>query len=78
MTSITTDLSPKGIFNRITVLFIFLLNCEVTVVSTGMGEIAKAFSNASPILINLVYTFPILISVIVTFFIVPSLRLSCC
>ena len=73
MTSISADLSFKGILRRITVLFIFLLNCEVTVVSTGMGEIAKAFSSASPILINLVYTFPILISVIVTFFMVPPL-----
>jgi len=73
MTSITADLSFKGVLRRITVLFIFLLNCEVTVVSTGMGEIAKAFSNVDPVLINLVYTFPILISVIVTFFLVPPL-----
>ena len=73
MTSITEDLSFKGILRRITVLFVFLLNCEVTVVSTGMGEIAKAFPDADPILINLVYTFPILIMVIMNFFIVPPL-----
>jgi MFS family permease len=73
MTSITADLSVKGILRRITVLFIFLLNCEVTVVSTGMAAITKAFPDASPILINLVYTFPILISVFMNFFVVPPL-----
>jgi len=73
MTGIMADLNPKGILRRITVLFIFLLNCEVTVVSTGMGAITKAFPDASPILINLVYTFPILISVFMNFFVVPPL-----
>lgn len=73
MTSITSDLSFKGILRRITVLFIFLLNCEVTVVSVGMAEIAKAFPDAGPVLINLVYTFPILIMVFMNFFIVPPL-----
>ena len=73
MTSITADLNFKGILRRITVLFIFLLNCEVTVVSTGMGAITKAFPDASPILINLVYTFPILIMVFMNFFVVPPL-----
>ncbi len=73
MTSFTDDLSFKGIMRRITVLFIFLLNCEVTVVSTGMGEITKAFPDAGPILINLVYTFPILIMVLMNFFVVPPL-----
>jgi MFS family permease len=68
-----TDSSLRGILRRITVLFIFLLNCEVTVVSTGMAEIAKAFPSAGPILINLVYTFPILIMVFMNFFIVPPL-----
>jgi MFS family permease len=73
MTSITADLNIKGILRRITVLFIFLLNCEVTVVSTGMGSIARAFPDASSILISLVYTFPILIMVFMNFFIVPPL-----
>lgn len=73
MTGIAADLNFKGILRRITVLFIFLLNCEVTVVSTGMGEIAKAFPDADPILINLVYTFPILIMVLMNFFVVPPL-----
>ena len=73
MTSITDDLSYKGIMRRITVLFIFLLNCEVTVVSTGMGSIARAFPDAGPILVNLVYTFPILIMVFLNFFVVPPL-----
>jgi MFS family permease len=73
MAGISTDLNVKGILRRITVLFIFLLNCEVTVVSTGMGAITKAFPGADPILINLVYTFPILISVFMNFFVVPPL-----
>jgi|WetSurMetagenome_2_1015567.scaffolds.fasta_scaffold62820_2 MFS family permease len=73
MTDISTDLNVKGILRRITVLFIFLLNCEVTVVSTGMGAITRAFPGADPVLINLVYTFPILISVFMNFFVVPPL-----
>ena len=73
MTSITEDLSFKGIMRRISVLFIFLLNCEVTVVSTALGEISKAFPDADPVLISLVYTYPILIMVLFNFFVVPPL-----
>lgn len=73
MTSLTADLNLKGIFRRISVLFIFLLNCEVTVVGTALGEIKKAFPDADPVLISLVYTFPILIMVFMNFFVVPPL-----
>ena len=73
MTSITDDLSFKGVLRRISVLFIFLLNCEVTVVGTALGEISKAFPDADPILISLVYTFPIFIMVLINFFVVPPL-----
>ena len=73
MTSLTADLNLKGIFRRISVLFIFLLNCEVTVVGTALGEIKKAFPGADPVLISLVYTFPILIMVFMNFFVVPPL-----
>jgi len=38
-----------------------------------MAAITKAFPDASPILINLVYTFPILIMVFMNFFVVPPL-----
>jgi MFS family permease len=73
MTSLAADLSLKGIFRRISVLFIFLLNCEVTVVGTALGEIKKAFPDADPVLISLVYTFPILIMVFMNFLVVPPL-----
>jgi MFS family permease len=73
MTGITADLNFKGIFRRITVLFIYLLNCEVTVVGTALGEIQKAFPDADPVLISLVYTFPVLIMVFMNFFVVPPL-----
>jgi MFS family permease len=73
MTSLTADLNIKGIFRRISVLFIFLLNCEVTVVGTALAEIKKAFPDAAPELISLVYTFPILIMVFMNFFVVPPL-----
>jgi MFS family permease len=73
MTSITADLNFKGILRRISVLFIFLLNCEVTVVGTALGEIKKAFPDADPVLVSLVYTFPILIMVFMNFFVVPPL-----
>lgn len=73
MTSISADLNLRGIFRRITVLFIYLLNCEVTVVGTALGEIKKAFPDADPVLISLVYTFPVLIMVFMNFFVVPPL-----
>jgi MFS family permease len=73
MTGISVDLSFKSIFRRISVLFIYLLNVEVTVVGTALGEIKKAFPDADPVLISLVYTFPILIMVLMNFFVVPSL-----
>jgi MFS family permease len=73
MPGITADLNLKGIFRRISVLFIFLLNCEVTVVGTALGEIKKAFPDADPIFISLVYTFPILIMVFMNFLVVPPL-----
>jgi MFS family permease len=73
MTSISADLNLKGIFRRITVLFIYLLNCEVTVVGTALGEIKKAFPDADPVMISLVYTFPVLIMVFMNFFVVPPL-----
>lgn len=73
MTGITADLTFKGILRRISVLFIFLLNCEVTVVGTALAEIKKAFPDADPVLISLVYTFPILIMVFMNFLVVPPL-----
>lgn len=41
---------------RVSVLFIFLLNVEISLVNTALGEVAKAFPDADPVIINLVST----------------------
>ena len=47
-----------GWLTRVSVLFIFLLNVETSLVNTALGEIAKAFPGTDPVLINLVSSFP--------------------
>lgn len=46
----------RGWLVRMSVLFIFLLSVEVSLVNTALGEISKAFPDADPVLINLVST----------------------
>ncbi|WP_024287278.1 MFS transporter [Cellulomonas sp. KRMCY2] len=46
----------NGWLVRTAVLFIFLLNIEVSLINSALGEIAKAFPTADPVLINLVST----------------------
>lgn len=67
------DLSFKSIMRRIAVLFIYLLNAEVSLINTALGEISKAFPGVDPVLISLVSTWPVLIMVFMNLFVVPQL-----
>lgn len=69
----TVDLSVQNILRRISVLFIYLLNIEVTLVNTALAEIKAAFPTADPTLISLVSTFPMMIMLGMSFFVVPPL-----
>ena len=73
MTGISVDLSFKGIFRRISILLIYLLNAEVALINTALGEIKNAFPNADPVMISLVSTFPMFIMIFMNFFVVPAL-----
>jgi MFS family permease len=73
MTSISTDLSFKSISIRLSILLIYLLNAEVGLINTALGEIKKAFPTADPVVISLVYTFPFFVMIFMNFFVVPAL-----
>jgi MFS family permease len=58
---------PPGWLVRMSVLFIFLLNVEVSLVNTALGEISKAFPDADPVLINLVSTSAVFFMFVMSF-----------
>jgi MFS family permease len=73
MKVISVDLSLKNIFRRISILLIYLLNAEVALINTALGEIKRAFPTADPVVISLVSTFPFFVMIFMNFFVVPAL-----
>jgi MFS family permease len=73
MTGISVDLSLKGIFRRISIMLVYLVNAEVALINTALGEIKKAFPDTDPVIISLVSTFPFFIMIFMNFFVVPAL-----
>jgi MFS family permease len=67
------NLSFKSVLTRISVLFIFLIPIESTLVNVALGDIAKAFPTADPTTISLISTLPTVISMIFVFIITPQL-----
>jgi MFS family permease len=67
------DLSFKAIFLRISVLFIFLMNIEMSLVNSGLAYFAKAFPNADPTSISLIFSISTLSALIVSILVMPQL-----
>lgn len=67
------DLSFKAIFLRISVLFIFLMNIEISLVNTGLAYFAQAFPDADPTSISLIYSISTLSALIVSILVMPQL-----
>jgi MFS family permease len=56
----------SGILTRLAVMFIFLINVEVSLVNVALGSIKQAFPDADPVLISLISTLPILVMFFMT------------
>lgn len=56
----------SGILTKLAVMFIFLINVEVSLVNVALGSIKQAFSDADPVLISLISTLPILVMFLMT------------
>lgn len=67
------DLSIKAIFTRISVLFIFLMNIESSLINSALADIAKAFPTVDPTTISLISTISTLLMIVTTLFITPQL-----
>jgi MFS family permease len=67
------DLSFKAIFLRISVLFIFLMNIEMSLVNSGLAYFAKAFPDADPTSISLIFSISTLSALIVSILVMPQL-----
>jgi MFS family permease len=67
------DLSFKAIFLRISVLFIFLMNIEISLVNTALAYFAKAFPDADPTSISLISSISTLSALIVSLLVMPQL-----
>jgi MFS family permease len=67
------DLSFKAIFLRISVLFIFLMNIEISLVNSGLAYFAKAFPDADPTSISLIFSISTLSALIVSLLVMPQL-----
>ncbi|MBP1736906.1 MAG: major facilitator superfamily 1 transporter [Oscillospiraceae bacterium] len=67
------DLSLRAIMVRISVLFIFLLNTEQSLVNSALADIAKAFPEADPTTISLISNISVLFSITVAFLVLPQL-----
>jgi MFS family permease len=67
------DLSLKAVFTRISVLFIYLLNIETTLINSALADIARAFPDADPTAISLISTIPNIVSITIAFLILPQL-----
>jgi len=67
------DLSFKAIFLRISVLFIFLMNIEISLVNSALAYFAKAFPNADPTSISLIFSISTLSALIVSIIVMPQL-----
>ena len=67
------DLSLKAIFLRISVLFIFLMNIEISLVNSALAYFAKAFPNADPTSISLIFSISTLSALIVSIIVMPQL-----
>jgi len=67
------DLSLKAIFLRISVLFIFLMNIEISLVNTALAYFAKAFPDADPTSISLISSISTLSALIVSLLVMPQL-----
>lgn len=67
------DLSIKAILTRISVLFIYLLNIEQTLINSALADIAKAFPDSDPSMISLISTMPTIVSITIAFLVLPQL-----
>lgn len=67
------DLSFRAIFLRISVLFIFLMNIEISLVNTALAYLAKAFPDADPTSISLISSISTLSALIVSLLVMPQL-----
>ncbi|MBN1625551.1 MAG: MFS transporter [Deltaproteobacteria bacterium] len=67
------DLSFKAIFLRISVLFIFLMNIEISLVNSGLAYFAKAFPDTDPTSISLIFSISTLSALIVSILVMPQL-----
>lgn len=67
------DLSIKAIFLRISVLFIFLMNIEISLVNSALAYFAEAFPDADPTSISLIFSISTLSSLIVSILVMPQL-----
>jgi MFS family permease len=67
------DLSLKSFITRASVLFIFLIGMENSLINSALGEITLAFPDADPTEISMISTYPQLLMMIFAFFIVPFL-----
>jgi len=67
------DLSFRAIFLRISVLFIFLMNIEISLVNSGLAYFAKAFPDADPTSISLIFSISTISALIVSILIMPQL-----
>lgn len=70
---VKVDLSFKAIFLRISVLFIFLMNIEISLVNTALAYFAKAFPDADPTSISLISSISTLSALIVSLLVMPQL-----
>jgi MFS family permease len=55
-----------GILTRLAVMFIFLINVEVSLVNVALGSIKEAFPDTDPVMISLISTLPILVMFLMT------------
>ncbi|MBP1736375.1 MAG: hypothetical protein H6Q60_256 [Oscillospiraceae bacterium] len=67
------DLSIKSILTRFSVLFIYLLNVESSLVNSALADIKKTFPDVDPSTISLISTIPSLSSIVVALFVMPFL-----
>lgn len=59
-------MTKKGTLTGLSVLLIYLLNIEVSIVNTALGEITKAFPDTDPVIISLISTLPTLVMFIMS------------
>lgn len=69
----TIDLSLKAIFTKISVLFIYLLNIETTLINSALADIRDAFPNTDPVAVSLISTIPNIVSITIAFLFLPQL-----